>query len=127
MPVILIVKLITFVCSKIPKIKDLTIPNGFGYMLLAISLLVLLYLFGSGPEGSNAKVNLGPFQVSEIAKFLTMFFVAAFFAENSDTLQAFADKQSIFGMRQVKLVLFILAFMVVMMGVSVMRYFVLCS
>jgi len=120
LPVILIVKLITFVCSKIPKIKDLTIPNGFGYMLLAISLLVLLFLFGSGPEGSNAKVNLGPFQVSEIAKFLTMFFVAAFFAENSDTLQAFADKQSIFGMRQVKLVLFILAFMVVMMGVSVM-------
>lgn len=120
LPVILIVKLITFICSKIPKIKDLTIPNGFGYMLLAISLLVLLFLFGSGPEGSNAKVNLGPFQVSEIAKFLTMFFVAAFFAENSDTLQAFADKQSIFGMRQVKLVLFILAFMVVMMGVSVM-------
>ncbi|MBR4804444.1 MAG: hypothetical protein IK032_07370, partial [Bacteroidales bacterium] len=32
LPVILIVKLITFVCSKIPKIKDLTIPNGFGYM-----------------------------------------------------------------------------------------------
>ena len=119
LPVILIVKLITFVCSKIPKIKDLEIPNGFGYMLLALSLLVLLFIFGSGPEGSNAKVNLGPIQVSELAKLLTMFFVAAFFAENSDTLQAFADKQSIFGMRQVKLVLFILAFMVVMMGVSV--------
>ena len=120
LPVILLVKLITFVCSKIPKIKDLSVPHGFGYMLLALALLVLLFIFGSGPEGSNAKVNLGPIQVSELAKLLTMFFVAAFFAENSDTLQAFADKQSIFGMRQVKLVLFILAFMVVMMGVAVM-------
>lgn len=120
LPVILLVKLITFVCSKIPKIRDLSVPHGFGYMLLALALLVLLFFFGSGPEGSNAKVNLGPIQVSELAKLLTMFFVAAFFAENSDTLQAFADKQSIFGMRQVKLVLFILAFMVVMMGVAVM-------
>ena len=113
LPLALIVKLVL----KIPKIKSLNIPNGFGYLLMALSMLVLLFFFGSGPEGSNAKVNLGPFQVSELAKFLTMFFIAAFFSENADTLQAFSEKQYIFGKRQAKLVSFILLFMLILMGI----------
>lgn len=119
LPVILIVKLITLGCSKIPKLRDITLPNASGYLLLALALLVLLFIFGSGPEGSGAKVNLGSVQVSEVVKFLTMIFVAAFFADNSDKLQAFSEKQEIFGKRQIKLVGLILCFMALLMLVFI--------
>lgn len=56
--------------------------SGLPWAGLAALLLVLTILFGSGPEGSGVKVNLLGFQPSEVVKFLTVVFLAGFFATN---------------------------------------------
>lgn len=73
-------------------------PEGPGYLrffAMALALMALLLLFGSGPQGSNAKVNLGPFQPSEISKYLIVLAMAVFFARNAVTIQAFAKHADI--------------------------------
>ncbi|MBQ9216918.1 MAG: FtsW/RodA/SpoVE family cell cycle protein [Muribaculaceae bacterium] len=69
----------------------LHLPKGMGYLLPALVLVVLLYLFGTGPEGSGARVNLGPFQPSEISKYLVVVFIAAFFTEYSSRIRNYAE------------------------------------
>ncbi|HML17320.1 MAG TPA: FtsW/RodA/SpoVE family cell cycle protein [Bryobacteraceae bacterium] len=49
-------------------------------LLAAFALLVLLMLRGSGPTGSDAHVNLGPFQPVEIIKILIVLFLAGYFS-----------------------------------------------
>ncbi len=66
--------------------------SGFSYLLAAVGLIMLLGMFGTGPEGSDARVNLGGFQPSELCKYLILIFVSAFFAENALLLQAFSAK-----------------------------------
>jgi cell division protein FtsW (lipid II flippase) len=56
--------------------------NGLPWAGLAAVLLLLTIVFGSGPEGSGVKVNLFGFQPSEAVKFLTVIFLAGFFATN---------------------------------------------
>lgn len=81
------------------------IPDGFGYLLIAMLLVVLLRLFGTGPEGSDARVNLWGFQPSELSKFLVVFFIAAFFCNNARRIQDFSSRIELFPL-QVKNVLF---------------------
>ncbi|MBR5169915.1 MAG: FtsW/RodA/SpoVE family cell cycle protein [Muribaculaceae bacterium] len=66
-------------------------PQGIGYIVMAFLLVVLLAVFGSGPEGSGARVNLGPIQPSEVSKYLVVVFMAAFFAANSDRIRSYAN------------------------------------
>src|SRR5581483_2491792 len=47
-------------------------------LLLALGLFLALLVFGSGPTGSDAKVNLGPFQPVEAVKILLVFFLAGY-------------------------------------------------
>lgn len=68
------------------------ITKGLSYLLLSILLIVLLSIFGSAPEGSDAKINLFFLQPSELCKFLTVIFMAAFFAEKSDPLRKFTER-----------------------------------
>lgn len=56
-------------------------------LLLALGLFLALLKFGSGPTGSDAKVNLGPFQPVEIVKILLVFFMAGYFAQNWERLR----------------------------------------
>jgi cell division protein FtsW (lipid II flippase)/cell division protein FtsI/penicillin-binding protein 2 len=56
--------------------------KGWQWGILAIMLLILTILFGTGPEGSGVKVNLFGFQPSEVVKFLIVLFLAGFFAAN---------------------------------------------
>ena len=72
--------------------RPLRLPEGFGYLLLAILLSLLLYIFGTGPEGSDAHVNLLFFQPSELSKLLVVVFIAAFFARNASRLNAAANE-----------------------------------
>lgn len=72
--------------------RHATPPAGMGYLLLSLVLVVLLFLFGTGPEGSDARVNLWFFQPSEVSKFLVVIFIAAFFAANARRIQAFAGR-----------------------------------
>ncbi|MCM1348360.1 MAG: FtsW/RodA/SpoVE family cell cycle protein [Firmicutes bacterium] len=77
---------------SLTRTNGLSFSTGFSYLLCAVGLIFLLAMFGSGPEGSDARVNLGGFQPSEVCKYLILIFVAAFFAENSLLLQAFSAK-----------------------------------
>ena len=56
-------------------------------LFLALALFGALLRFGSGPTGSDAKVNLGPFQPVEAIKVLLVFFMAAYFAKNWEHLR----------------------------------------
>ena len=54
----------------------------------ALSLSVLLILFGSGPGTSGAKVNLGPMQPIEAIRLLLALFLAGFLARRWEVLRA---------------------------------------
>jgi cell division protein FtsW (lipid II flippase) len=53
----------------------------------ALSLSVLLILFGTGPDRSAAKVNLGPVQPIEAIRLLLALFLAGFFARRWELLR----------------------------------------
>ena len=70
-------------------------PDGkgyFKYFLMAVTLMLVLLVFGTGPQGSDAKVNLGFFQPSEITKYLIVVAIAAFFTQKADLIQEFSQK-----------------------------------
>jgi cell division protein FtsW (lipid II flippase) len=56
-------------------------------LIAALSLSVLLILFGSGPGRSNAKVNLGPVQPIEAIRLLLALFLAGFFTRRWELLR----------------------------------------
>jgi len=53
----------------------------------ALGLFFAVWRFGSGPSGSDAKVNLGPFQPVELIKLLLVFFMAGYFAHGWEKLR----------------------------------------
>jgi cell division protein FtsI/penicillin-binding protein 2/serine/threonine protein phosphatase PrpC len=61
-------------------------------LFAAISLSLLLIIFGKGPGNSDAKVNLWIFQPIEFIKILLVFFMAAYFAENWEYLRHLKQK-----------------------------------
>ena len=54
--------------------------TGYTPLFAALTLFALLVVFGSGPTGSDAHVNLGPIQPVELIKILLVFFLAGYFA-----------------------------------------------
>jgi cell division protein FtsW (lipid II flippase) len=56
-------------------------------LLAALSLSVLLILFGTGPGSSSAKVNLGPLQPIEGIRLLLALFLAGYFARRWELLR----------------------------------------
>ena len=62
----------------------------FSYLPLAVAMLLsaALILFGSGPSGSTAKVNLGPLQPIEAIRILLGLFLAGYFARHWELLRA---------------------------------------
>src|SRR5438552_8057126 len=56
-------------------------------LIVALSLSVLLILFGSGPGTSGAKVNLGPVQPIDAIRLLLALFLAGFFARRWELLR----------------------------------------
>ncbi|HEX3681510.1 MAG TPA: FtsW/RodA/SpoVE family cell cycle protein [Bryobacteraceae bacterium] len=61
-------------------------------LLAAFVLFVALLRLGSGPTGSDAKVNLGPFQPVEAIKVLIVFFMAGYFARSWERLRDLREK-----------------------------------
>ena len=73
-------------CSKLPK--------GIGWLVMALLLTALLWTpFGRSVGGMRVNLSLMGivFQPSEIAKYLIMLFVAAFFTRNADTIIAYSQ------------------------------------
>ncbi len=62
-------------------------------LFAALGLYGALVAFGSGPTGSDAHVNLGPFQPVELIKILLVFFLAAYFARNWERLRELQQKR----------------------------------
>jgi cell division protein FtsW (lipid II flippase) len=62
---------------------------GLSYVPLlgALGLSIVLILFGRGPVGSNAKVNLGPIQPVEFIRLLLALFLAGYFARRWELLR----------------------------------------
>ena len=63
--------------------------TGLSYLPLAgaLALSIVLILFGGGPAGSNAKVNLGPLQPIEFIRLLLALFLAGYFARRWELLR----------------------------------------
>lgn len=68
-------------------------------LLAAFALFGALVLFGSGPTGSDSKVNLGPFQPVEAIKLLLIFFMAGYFAKRWEWLRDLRQKNLPAGFR----------------------------
>ena len=62
-------------------------------LLSSFLLFVLLLTFGSGPTGSDSKVNLGPFQPVEVIKVLLVLFMAGYFSANWERLRELREKR----------------------------------
>ena len=88
--------------------------RGIQWAGLAVVLLVLTILLGTGPEGSGVKVNLFGFQPSEVVKFLIIVFLAGFFAANEKFISEYATMQkrwSFFSLALGAIILSILLFL----------------
>jgi cell division protein FtsW (lipid II flippase) len=74
--------------------ERVTAAYSFVPLLGAIALSVALIFLGSGPAGSDARVNLGPFQPVEAIKILLVFFLAGYFAKRWPLLRELREKRS---------------------------------
>ncbi len=108
--------------NKYSWILNISQHKGWIFLGAALALFTMLALFGSGPEGSAAKVNLGPLQPSEICKFLILAFIAAYFAENYSLIQKFSEKATAV---TVKRKLTIMSVIVAAMALLMLVYFYL--
>lgn len=62
-------------------------------LLAAFALFLALLRLGSGPTGSDAKVNLGPFQPVEVIKILVLLFLAGYFSRRWEYLRELQEKK----------------------------------
>jgi cell division protein FtsW (lipid II flippase) len=71
------------------------ISGKLSYVFLIASFVLSagLILFGSGPTGSDAKVNLLGFQPAEVIRVLLVFFLAGYFAERWEFLRTLRDQR----------------------------------
>ena len=98
LPLDLLVGVCRKIAAKFPqlhKFKIPKLPEGTGYLVLALIITALLFPFGTGPAGSGVRVELFFFQPSEIAKYLIVLFLAAFFYRNAEKIQTFSQKSKI--------------------------------
>ncbi|MGI8743741.1 MAG: FtsW/RodA/SpoVE family cell cycle protein [Bryobacteraceae bacterium] len=66
-------------------------------LFLAFGLFAILLRFGSGPGGSDARVNVGPVQPVEAIKVLLVFFLAGYFARQWERLRDLREKRLVPG------------------------------
>ena len=64
---------------------------SYVFLIASFVLSAGLILFGSGPTGSDAKVNLLGFQPAEVIRVLIVFFLAGYFADRWEFLRTLRD------------------------------------
>lgn len=88
--------------------------KGIGYLIIAILLTTLLFVFGSEVGGMKVNLNLFgiKFQPSEIAKYLFVIFMAAFFCQNANKIIALDSigKANLFRVKMKNLLVLLLGF-----------------
>ena len=65
---------------------------AFVPLLVSFTLSLLLFVFGTGPGTSDAKVNLFGFQPVEVIKLLLVLFLAGYFAEHWQLIRELRQK-----------------------------------
>lgn len=89
---------ITRLSKAIDKLCD-KLPKGIGWLALALLFTAMLWVPGVGQSIGGMKVNLRlfglVFQPSEIAKYLILLFMAAFFTQQADTIIAYSKPNRI--------------------------------
>lgn len=73
--------------------RRLTGKLSYLFLLASFVLSAALILFGSGPSGSDARVNLLGIQPAEIIRILIVFFLAGYFAERWQFLRALHERR----------------------------------
>ena len=76
--------LVSLVNFRTAAFRDFSFVPLAGAFVLSLVLIV----FGSGPSGSDAKVNLGPVQPIEAIRLLIILFLAGYFARRWEVLRA---------------------------------------
>ncbi|HEY7059180.1 MAG TPA: hypothetical protein VH458_21755, partial [Vicinamibacterales bacterium] len=77
-----VMAIVAVVDFRSPRLRQLTyVP-----LLAAATLSVMLIVFGRGPGGSSARVNLGPVQPIEAIRLLVLLFLAGYFARRWELL-----------------------------------------
>ena len=66
---------------------------SYVFLIASFVLSAALILFGSGPTGSDAKVNLLGFEPAEVIRVLIVFFLAGYFAERWEFLRTLRDRR----------------------------------
>lgn len=89
-----IIVLLPYVLFKILYRKLYKLPKGAGYLLTALMLTALLFTpLGDAVGGMKVNLNIGIlFQPSEIAKYLVIIFMAAYFSVNANKIVQFSEK-----------------------------------
>lgn len=67
---------------------------SYVFLLASFLLSGALILFGSGPTGSDAKVNLLGFQPAEMIRILLVFFLAGYFADRWEFLRTLRETRA---------------------------------
>lgn len=73
--------------------RRLTARLSYVWLLAAFVLSFALILFGSGPAGSDAKVNLLGFQPAELIRILLVLFLAGYFADRWQLLRVLREER----------------------------------
>ncbi len=110
--------LLLSIFSKL-KGKESGIQKGTGYLIIAILITILLFTpLGTGVGGMKVNLNLLgiKFQPSEIAKYLFVIFMAAFFCQNANKIIALDSigKARLFRKKLKNLLVLIIGFGVLM-------------
>ena len=112
------IDLLVYLSKKALSIK------GISYLITALVLTALLWSpFGSEVGGMKVNLNLGiKFQPSEIAKYLIIFFMAAFFSVNANKIMKYSAKGNVelFGHK-----LKMLSAIIIGLGILMVMYLVL--
>jgi cell division protein FtsW (lipid II flippase) len=76
-----------FAASLLNVRKAAYLALSYVPLVVALMLSVTVLIFGAGPGGSNAKVNLGPVQPIEAIRLLLALFLAGYFARRWEVLR----------------------------------------
>ncbi|MDE5634781.1 MAG: FtsW/RodA/SpoVE family cell cycle protein, partial [Muribaculaceae bacterium] len=96
-----------------------SVAPGLPFVIVAILLMLMLRLFGTAPEGSDARVNLFGFQPSEIVKYLIVVFMAFFFYAKGDVIKTFGTRLTTLARRRY---VFIISVVLIVIAVVCMLF-----
>lgn len=104
--------------------RNFNTVKGLGYLIIAIILIIILAVAGTGPEGSDAKVNLSfgiTFQPSEITKYLIVLFLACFFARNATLIQSFSERVHSYSLKRQWQIVGTILFVIIVLALMYMK------